>query len=177
MRALDLPIEAMEPKMRGQIRQPTLLLMHILAGRSILTVQSHKTSNRFTFRFSRPDEEPDRKRPIWVSMYGGTGGYLAQEADRRAWTFLGTIWPPHPNDAAQRFNYTHSPKSPIWDSTTIEHRTVRWITYHLSSHVDQLMEDADWWHEGVCGRCGRRLTVPTSIETGFGPDCAGRMGR
>ncbi len=28
------------------------------------------------------------------------------------------------------------------------------------------------WHEGRCGRCGRKLTVPSSIATGFGPECA-----
>jgi hypothetical protein len=28
------------------------------------------------------------------------------------------------------------------------------------------------WHEGRCGRCGRRLTVPESIESGLGPECA-----
>jgi len=32
------------------------------------------------------------------------------------------------------------------------------------------------WHRGFCGRCGRPLTVPSSIATGIGPDCAERMG-
>lgn len=27
------------------------------------------------------------------------------------------------------------------------------------------------WHEGRCGCCGRKLTVPLSIERGIGPDC------
>ena len=27
-------------------------------------------------------------------------------------------------------------------------------------------------HEGRCGRCGRKLTVPSSIESGIGPECA-----
>jgi hypothetical protein len=30
-------------------------------------------------------------------------------------------------------------------------------------------------HEGRCGRCGRRLTVPESIESGLGPECSGRV--
>lgn len=30
-------------------------------------------------------------------------------------------------------------------------------------------------HEGRCGRCGRLLTVPHSIETGIGPECANKM--
>jgi hypothetical protein len=28
-------------------------------------------------------------------------------------------------------------------------------------------------HEGKCGRCGRKLTVPESIKTGLGPICSG----
>lgn len=30
-------------------------------------------------------------------------------------------------------------------------------------------------HEGRCGRCGRALTVPESIENGIGPECAKKM--
>ena len=30
-------------------------------------------------------------------------------------------------------------------------------------------------HEGKCGRCGRKLTVPESIESGIGPECASKM--
>ena len=32
----------------------------------------------------------------------------------------------------------------------------------------------DFQHEGRCGRCGRRLTVPESIEIGLGPECASK---
>jgi hypothetical protein len=31
-------------------------------------------------------------------------------------------------------------------------------------------------HEGRCGRCGRTLTVPSSIESGIGPECAKKGG-
>lgn len=31
-------------------------------------------------------------------------------------------------------------------------------------------------HAGRCGRCARLLTVPESVETGFGPECAGKLG-
>jgi hypothetical protein len=34
----------------------------------------------------------------------------------------------------------------------------------------------EFWHEGRCAACARRLTVPQSIATGFGPDCAARFG-
>jgi len=31
-------------------------------------------------------------------------------------------------------------------------------------------------HEGCCGRCGRALTVPESVESGFGPECIKLVG-
>jgi hypothetical protein len=33
----------------------------------------------------------------------------------------------------------------------------------------------DVHHEGKCGRCGRKLTVPESVKSGFGPECAGKI--
>jgi hypothetical protein len=30
----------------------------------------------------------------------------------------------------------------------------------------------DVLHSGRCGRCGRTLTTPDSIERGLGPECA-----
>lgn len=30
-------------------------------------------------------------------------------------------------------------------------------------------------HSGRCGACGRKLTHPESIKTGFGPECGGRL--
>jgi len=38
-----------------------------------------------------------------------------------------------------------------------------------------LPEFVEFWHEGVCGKCGRKLTVPESIESGFGPECIKRV--
>jgi len=31
-------------------------------------------------------------------------------------------------------------------------------------------------HANRCGRCGRLLTVPESIDSGIGPECAAKMG-
>jgi hypothetical protein len=35
--------------------------------------------------------------------------------------------------------------------------------------------DVEFWHEGRCCRCGRTLTVPASIESGIGPECATKL--
>ena len=41
---------------------------------------------------------------------------------------------------------------------------------------DVLPVKLEIWHEGRCARCNRKLTVPSSIESGFGPECAGKVG-
>jgi len=33
----------------------------------------------------------------------------------------------------------------------------------------------NFFHEGKCGKCGRKLTTPESIKNGFGPTCLGGM--
>lgn len=38
------------------------------------------------------------------------------------------------------------------------------------NHLDS--EHVEFFHEGKCGRCGRALTDPESIERGIGPECA-----
>ena len=35
----------------------------------------------------------------------------------------------------------------------------------------------NFYHEGMCCKCAKRLTVPASILTGMGRDCASRYGR
>ena len=33
------------------------------------------------------------------------------------------------------------------------------------------MNNLEIWHSGTCCRCGKKLTVPSSIESGYGPEC------
>ena len=166
-------------ELRRPIRTPTQLLSLIIAGRSILTVRSNRTGARYTFRFRRPDPEPNKKRPIWVSVLGGPEGGFTRSADAqgpvevvpRAWSFLGTIWP----EEGRTWMFRHSHKSKIADDSPVV-RAAAWIGRSIPFSVDHLMEEAEWWHEGRCGRCGRRLTVPESIESGFGPECVKHVG-
>lgn len=42
---------------------------------------------------------------------------------------------------------------------------------HFMDNIDYQPLFLKFYHEGKCARCGRRLTVPESIESGFGPEC------
>lgn len=52
----------------------------------------------------------------------------------------------------------------------------RHIFARLQDRDATLASKADIRHEGRCGRCSRALTRPESIDTGFGPECAEKMG-
>jgi hypothetical protein len=53
----------------------------------------------------------------------------------------------------------------------------RVLKAYWEGRQDQI-EAAGWgvYHKGQCGRCGRELTVPESIKSGFGPECIKYVG-
>lgn len=52
-------------------------------------------------------------------------------------------------------------------------KILRRVMARLWAGEGQAIETAGWkvHHEGRCARCGRTLTVPESVESGFGPEC------
>ncbi len=49
-------------------------------------------------------------------------------------------------------------------------KVVRWA-FRLLFAGKELPEGYTINHEGFCGRCGRTLTTPESVERGIGPEC------
>lgn len=54
-------------------------------------------------------------------------------------------------------------------------KAFKFVFYALMADVE--LPDLEIWHEGKCCRCGRKLTVPESIETGMGPECSGKAAK
>lgn len=130
----------------------------VFAGNALLTVVSRRSGNRMTFKFRRPKEE-GRPRPTWVSLAAGDA--VGQ--------FLGTVWGDHGAHEIRR-----SGKVSVSDAANAP-RLLAWIMACLDGKVADPLGQAEFWHEGRCGRCGRTLTVPESIATGLGPECSGRL--
>ena len=156
--------------MRGRLATAMDVKRFIEAGNATITVVSKKSGTRFTFRFSRPDEASTQlrnqsfaTRPIWVSLLAGTD-------NNSHYSFMGTIFP----DRCQ-WEVRQSTKSKVGEDAPSWSALV-WFIESLYKHPERLADFAEVWHEGRCGRCGRKLTVPESISTGYGPECVGRMG-
>jgi len=143
--------------LRGQLLTPYFAKAYALAGNATFTVLNPETSNRFTFKVKRKDVGTDAepKELFFVGLLSGPDN----GAD---YSFLGTIF-----DAEK---FVHGRKSRIGKDAPSA-RAFRWLWNRLSHDAD--FAPAEFWHEGRCGRCGRKLTVPESIERGLGPVCAG----
>jgi hypothetical protein len=81
-------------------------------------------------------------------------------------TFIGII--------TKDFSYKHSKKSKI----SLESKSANVFSYVTEKLLQgNLNKSVEIWHEGRCGRCSRPLTVPESIETGLGPECARKLSK
>ena len=134
---------------------PSNVADFVFGGKSIFTIRNTATGNRFTYKFTRKKSLKEGEEDVvFVKVLMG--------ADNTSdYTFIGTVF-------GQR-NYKHSPKSPF-GSDTQSSKAIDWVVKNLRS----LPQNVEVWHEGRCARCGRKLTVPESIESGFGPECATR---
>lgn len=128
------------------------VLRFALAGNATFTIVSMKTGTRFTFKVRAKDE-----RMSFVSLLTGANN----ESD---FSYLGTIF-------SDSRTFRHGRKSRIAEDAPSSRAFVWFWSKLLGGTIPETLE---FHHAGRCGRCGRKLTVPSSVETGLGPECATR---
>lgn len=132
----------------------------ILGGRAIFTLVGR--ASRFTFKVTRKDPEPGSRftaPTYFVALLTGANN----ETD---YSYLGIL------DAA-----TGAVKLTKGSRMTVDAPAVKAIQWAMPKlWAGTLPAGVQVHHEGRCGRCGRLLTVPESVISGFGPDCIGKVG-
>lgn len=129
-------------------------LAFMLAGNATFTLVSKKTGVRYTFNVSA-GKNANTKGRFFVS-------YLTGPDNGSDYTYLGMV-------ADGKFRLTKASK------LALDSAPVKAFGYSFLNLLAQgTAPGVDIWHEGRCGRCGRPLTVPSSIELGLGPECAGK---
>lgn len=137
-----------------RITEAATALQFMLAGNAYFTLRSSKTGTRYTYRVNRAKRDSD---VFFVSvMYGSdnTGDY----------TYLGIVKDREYKQTAKSKVVPEDPRA----------KAFLWAFLHLTTR-DHVPDQLEFWHEGRCGRCGRLLAVPESIENGIGPECAKRF--
>ena len=133
---------------------------YVEAGRAVVTLTSKRTGKWFTYKVTRAkDRETGELTNSWfVALLTGPDNWAN-------YSYIGML------DAATGLRLTKGSKASD-DAPAV--RGWRYFWRHIEAGV--LPADIEVRHEGSCGRCGRTLTVPESIDRGIGPECWGKMG-
>lgn len=139
----------------------------LLAGHAIFTV-GNPGGERYTFRVIKKDPDPDR-RPAPNPLF--FVAYLAGPENTSDYRYMGVLNP----DATDRKTVIRLTKASKVTEGAKVLDIARWVALLI---LRDEAAPAGYYlkHAGRCGRCGRLLTVPESIDLGIGPECAGRMG-
>jgi len=129
---------------------PAEALAYIGAGHGRATLVGRET--RYTYKFGQSED----KKLIFVKVLTGPNN----ETDYQYVGFINDQWK---MVAGQKGNAEHG-----------AFKALAWYIYKGNT-APETAAQAQFLHEGVCGRCGRTLTTPESIERGIGPVCWEQM--
>lgn len=131
----------------------------ITAGRATFTVKSGRTGQHITYRISHKKGNGQFPPAWFISVLTGPD-------NTRDYTFLGLL-------STSSGGVRLTGKSGFSEDS----QPVRVLRWALRRVWDDLPFPTGYeiHHEGRCGKCGRLLTVPESIESGLGPECARKV--
>lgn len=137
--------------MNSHIIDNSKALDFVLGGNSLFTVKNSQSQNRFTFKVNKHKKEDIFFVKVLTNpdMYEFVG------------TLIGGV-------------FYHSKKSRV-SSQAQSVKVFNYIFDRLSKNI--LPNFIEIWHEGRCGKCGKTLTDPDSINAGFGPYCLSRLSK
>lgn len=124
----------------------------IKGGNALFTIKNETSGNRFTYKVKKLKD-----KDLWfVSVLRGSDN----TAD---YTYMGCLF-------GDDFRMTRNSKV---GRNAPSYKAFRWVWGRIL--MDNVPECVSIHHKGRCGRCGRVLTVPESIESGFGPECINKI--
>lgn len=136
-------------------------LAFFFGGNAHFTILNETTGKRFTYRVRVCK---NNSGVHFVSVLTGAD-------NDSAYSFIGTVFGSLRDFGAARFRYSFKSRVGA-DATSV--KAFEWFFGKLLT--SGLPENVKMFHENRCGRCARRLTVPQSIVSGFGPECIELVG-
>lgn len=137
-----------------------LIREYFTAGLATFTVSNDVTGERYTYRVEKREAKAPYPEMYFIS-------YLTGSDNDTDYSCLGVLDP-----KTLRARLTAKSKLAA-DSKPF--KVLNWALGLVAERKD-LPEGYAIRHDSYCSRCRRHLTVPESIDTGLGPDCAEQMG-
>ena len=145
------------------IRNEFISKQFVLAGSAIFTIQC-PGDRHYTFRVDKTEPTDKFPNPAWFVKL------LTGPDNGEDYTYLGRL-----DDFTGQTKTTAKSRS---YEGSLPLRLLNRVLARVwtGDHKAYMDHGYRTHHEGRCGRCGRRLTVPASINSGIGPECAKHVG-
>lgn len=139
----------------------TLTRDFFLGGKATFTVQNNETGKHSTYKIRRPEPNPRFPNPrYFVKVMTGTD-------NENHYSYVGVL-----NTENGTIRLTDKSKFREGSPTLA---AARWVMGRCINQT-QIPDCIEIRHSGKCGRCGRTLTEPTSLDCGLGPECRRVLG-
>jgi hypothetical protein len=159
-----------KPAMQGQLLIPTTIRHYVMGGNSTFTLKSKATGKRLTFKVKSATKNRDA---FWSTGNQDRTTYfvsvLSGPDNSNDFRYIGLL----KQHGDGHYDFMHTAKSPGRDSESFA--TFKWF-WNLLEQGCHVSPGIEFWHEGSCCICGRKLTVPESVARGVGPECASKGG-
>lgn len=126
----------------------------LLAGNATFTV-TNPEGKYYTFKITTPKSSSDSRPTYFIKVLTGAD-------NENSYTYLGMLIN----------NNVHLTRASKYTKDSTIYKVANWAVHGILSG-GTLPAGYRIDHAGTCGRCGRKLTTPKSIELGLGPVCAG----
>ena len=131
---------------------------YITAGYACFTVRNANTGNRFTYRVKMPRNVNKYSPNVPIRFVS----VLMSHDNSSSYRYIGFT---------RNGEFVHGGQRAFANRDAQSVKAFGWVW----NHINALPDCIEVWHEGHCGRCGRKLTVPESIASGIGPECIKRV--
>ena len=130
----------------------------VLAGDALFTIECPEPGKHWTFRVEHVKATERWPESYFVKLLTGPD-------NTSDYTYFGKLDP-------HTFQVSTTAKSAGFKDSFALKLLNRILTrIYAGDHAAYEAHGYRTHHEGKCGRCGAVLTVPKSIESGFGPEC------
>jgi hypothetical protein len=132
-----------------------------LGGKATFTVENTETKQHRTYKIRKPEPTVRYPNPAWfVKVMTGTD-------NENHYSYVGML-----DVTNGTIKLTKASKFAEGSETL---KAARWVTGRIINQT-QIPDQIEIRHAGKCGRCGRTLTTPESLDRGIGPECWHIMG-
>lgn len=137
-----------------------------VAGRAVFTIEvplefqkNFRTNSHYTYKILRKEAKNGFPESYFVYLLSGPDNI-------KNYSYVGKFNP----DSGRLLLTEKSKVSDDCWSVRLFRRCMARVFEERSDIIEQ--SGFNVHHEGMCGKCGRKLTVPESIRSGLGPICS-----